>query len=379
MRLSLPRPRGLRRALFCFAFALAAVPPLAGQTPDASPTPPAPPAESERKLVIHGYLSQAFAVSDGHQVLGIPSDGTFDYRAAALQFRATMSPKDSFVLQFSQERLGESPVMEFTDSIDLDWVFYERALGSGTTVRVGRARVPFGIYNEIRFVGPLLPFFRTPDVFYPVGGYAFGSINGVVMSKSLFATHRFSLDTDLYGGQWSFLQSGVATRVLAKKGLGGQLWLNTPLRGLRFGLGGNRSTWINAVSELPGARVAHHRWAASADGSFERFRLNAEYERDTATGQDVSAAYVLGSLHLTDKLNLNLEASRAHLKLALAAFDEELDRGYAVGASYAFRPDLVLKVENHWAKGRRFEDPGVTVFNPPLTADYVIVSLSTLF
>ncbi|MFS8070041.1 MAG: hypothetical protein ACMG6S_27060, partial [Byssovorax sp.] len=166
---------------------------------------------------------------------------------------------------------------------------------------------------------------------------------------------------------------------LAKKGLGGQLWLNTPLRGLRFGFGGNRSTLVNSVTEIPGARVAHHRWAASADGSFARFRLSAEYERDTSANLYVSAAYVLGSLHLANKLDLNLEASRAHMKLALAGFDEELDRGYAAGVSYKFRPDLVLKVENHWDKGRRFEDPGVTLFSPPLTGEYLIVSLSALF
>jgi hypothetical protein len=60
---------------------------------------------------------------------------------------------------------------------------------------------------------------------------ALGSINGVVMSRSLFATHRFSLDADLYLGEWSFPQDGSAKRVLAKKGLGGQLWLHTPLPG----------------------------------------------------------------------------------------------------------------------------------------------------
>ena len=32
-------------------------------------------------------------------------------------------------------------------------------------------KIPFGIYNEIRFVGPLLPFFRAPEAFYGGGSY----------------------------------------------------------------------------------------------------------------------------------------------------------------------------------------------------------------
>jgi hypothetical protein len=351
------------------------------QTVPASEAPPpeAAPPESERKLEIHGYLSQAFANSDGHQMLGIPDDGTFDYRTAALQFRATLSPKDSFLIQFSQERLGESPIMAFANEIDLDWVFYERRLGVVTSLRVGRVRVPFGIFSEFRFVGPLLPFYRAPDVFYPVGGYAFSSVNGLMISRSLFAARPFSLDADLYAGEWSFPQDGSVERVQAKKGLGGQLWLRTPLQGLRFGFGGNRSTWSNLLNDVPGARVTHHRWVASVDGDFERFRLSAEYEEESSAGVEVVAGYVLGSLHVNDKLNLNLQASRSHLRVDLAAFDEELSRDDGAGLSYAFRPDLVAKAEYHWAKGRRFEEPGVTVFAPPLSANYVIVSLAVLF
>jgi hypothetical protein len=364
-------PRGIRRKLLWMVFGLGTA------VPGAAPADP--PAEGEKKVVIHGYLSQAFAISDPYQVLGIPTDGTFDYRTAALQFRASVSPKDSFVIQFSQERLGESPIMKVRNEIDLDWIFYEREFGAGTSLRVGRVNSPYGIYNEIRFVGPLLPFFRAPDVFYGESSFAFDSLDGVVLSKSLFAAHRFSLDADLYVGEWSFLQADHATRAKAKKGLGGQLWLNTPLHGLRFGLGGNRSTWINSLQAPPGAEVSHDRWAASVDGSFEHFRLSAEFEEDSFPDGAFEGSYALVSLHVTDKLSLSLQASQARLKLDQARYDEQIVRDYAAGLSFAFRPDLVAKVESHWTKGRSFEEPGLTLFSPPLAGRYLIVSLSTLF
>jgi len=360
---------------------------LTAGTRAAAEAPAAPPAENERKLEVHGFLSQAFAISDGYQVLGIPSEGTFDYRTAALQLRATLTAKDSIVIQVGQARLGESPIMAVRNEIDLDWIFYERQLGAGTSVRVGRIKIPFGIYNEIRFVGPLLPFFRPADAFYGEGSYVFSSINGAALSKSLFARHRFSVDADLYAGEWSFVQGDPelqqiagATRARAR-GLGGQLWLNTPLDGLRFGVGGDRSTWSNSVEAPPGVKVRHKRWVASVDGNFERFRLSAELGEHTSPGVLFASSYVLVSGHVTDKLSVNLQASRSHVKLdlVLAQLDDEIGRDYAAGLSYAFRPDLVAKVENHWTRGRNFEEPGVTIFSPALSADYVILSLSALF
>jgi hypothetical protein len=373
--LSIPaRPRRFCGTLLGMALGLAMALPCG-----AGADPPDPPPEAEKKLVIHGYLSQAFAVSDGYQVLGIPSDGTFDYRTAALQFRASVSSRDSFVIQFSQVRLGESPVMEVRNEIDLDWIFYERLLAAGTSLRVGRVRAPYGIYNETRFVGPLLPFFRAPEAFYGEASFAFDRLDGIVLSRSLFAARRFSLDADLYAGEWRFLQADKATWARAKKGLGGQLWLNTPLRGLRVGIAGNRSNWSNSLQALPGAKPAHERWAASVDGRFERFRLSAEFQRDSFPGGAFESSYALVSLHVTDELSLNLQAAQARARIALARFDEQVLRDRAAGLSYAFRPGLVVKVEGHWIKGRNFDEPGVTVFSPPLEAKYLIVSLSTLF
>jgi hypothetical protein len=117
------------------------------------------------------------------------------------------------------------------------------------------------------------------------------------------------------------------------------------------------------------------------DGNFERFRLSAELGEHTSPGVALLSSYVLVSGHVTGRLSLNLQASQSHVKFAFALvqLDDSLGRDYAAGLSYAFRHDLVVKVENHWTRGRTFEEPGVTIFSPPLTADYVIVSLSALF
>lgn len=336
-------------------------------------------ADGGAKLAIHGYLSQAYAFSDPYQVLGIPKDGTADYRTAALQFRATMSDKDAFVIQFSQERLGQSPVMKTKSEVDLDWIFYERRITDSLSVRAGKVKIPFGIYNEVRFVGPALPLFRAADVFYGEGSFTFETVNGAVLSSKLFAGHRFSLDVDLYGGEWSFLQEDNATRARAQ-GVGGQIWLKTPLQGLRVGFAGHRSTASNVLGAPEGAKQNRNKWAASLDGNFARFRVNVEFEEDSFGSGDFEAGYALASFRLSDKLSLTAQFSRSHLELGPpVGLATELGRDYAVGLSYACQRHLLLKAEHHWASGHTFETPDAGLFKPSLATQYTILSLATHF
>lgn len=335
-------------------------------------------APEEPRLVVHGYLAQAYAIASGAQILGIPTDGTFDYRTAALQFRVAVAHDDSFVLQLSQERLGESPSMRARNEVDLDWVFYQHQFGRNWSARLGKVKLPFGIYNEIRFVGPLLPFFRATDVFYGEGSYTFDSVNGAVVSSHLFTKHRFNVDADVWAGEWRLLQLDNTTFARAKNGGGGQLWLNTPVTGLRFGLGGHRSTWRDSLSVPRGQKDHHRKWAASADGNFSRLRLNAEYGQDHFDGGSFQAGYAMASVHMNDKLSLTAQASRSHVKLTGLHVDLDIVRDYAVAASYALRTSVLLKAEHHWAHGNSYDDP-LRLFIPARDSRYAILSLSVVF
>jgi hypothetical protein len=332
------------------------------------------------KVTLHGYLSQAYATTNRHQIFGIPKDGTADYRTAALQLRTEVSGRDALVLQVVHERLGNGPGHEAKDHFDLDWIFYERRVGDGMSARVGKVKIPFGIYNEIRFVGPLLPLFRAPEAFYGGGSYSFDSLNGVVASAHFFPGRRFSLDADLYAGEWTFVQRDQKTPAHAKNGLGGQIWLGTPIRGVRAGLAGHRSTVHNMLDKDPDLRERHSKWSASLDADLEHVRVNAEYSRSAFPEGHSSAAYALISWHATEKWSLTAQASRSHLVFRSPfPFDGPISRDYAIAARYAPRRSLQLKLENHWAEGHHFDAPGHSLLDPLLRSDYVILSVATFF
>ena len=380
--------RGVGPVLACGLFLLASAP--VASADDQAPPAPAPAAPApedstpeEARLQVHGYLSQAFADTDEGLLFGIPNMGTFDYRTVALQFRFAMTDHDNLVLQLSSKRLGQSPVMQVEPDVRLDWGFYERRFAGSGSFKAGRIPIPQGIYNELRDVGTVLPFYRVPFNFYQEGSYTSETLDGAQVSYTLFDSRTWPLDVHVYFGGWELTESlGGSTPIAvarAEQGLGGQLWLRTPLPGVRVGLGGQTYN-LRGGSRLPGQKDDWNSWYVSFDGEYQRVKLQAEY-RAVNIGEetDFKAFYVLAAVNVRKGLSVNALGDFGNLEFP--GLDRDLHRDWAVGVSYAFRPNLVAKVERHWAN-TFIEDDRVGGFLDPHPAgkiNYTIVSLAASF
>ncbi|MCG3115823.1 MAG: hypothetical protein LLH30_09120 [Candidatus Manganitrophus sp. SA1] len=338
----------------------------------------------ESNLSIHGYLTQAYANSSGGQILGIPQDGTTDYRTAALMFRYKMTAKDTFVLQLNHERLGESPLVE-DHTVEMDWLYYQHQLRESVIIKIGKIPIPSGIYNEVMDVGTVLPFYRPPTQFYGEVAFSSETVDGVAVSHAL-PLGAWELQTDVFAGEWDFIYviDGVVTPVRSKSALGAQFWLQTPIEGLRLGLGGNHTVDHDVPTVPPGHKQSQKDLHASLDADFEHFLFQAEYRKSDSKYHDFQDYYALAGARL-GKFQFNVMAEIATLDLptvvvpGLNFMDIKLHRDYAVGVNYKFRPDLVLKVEGHQVKTLNTEEPIVPLFMDPIKVKYYIVSLSTSF
>ena len=327
------------------------------------------------KISIHGYLNQAYAVSDGNTLFGISEDGTADYRTAALQVRTEISPNSTFALQLSHERFGESELQKFRDDVELDWVFYQHRFGA-TSIKVGRVQIPFGIYNEVRDVGTLLPFYRPSSNFYGEGAYTSETVDGILLSHRFELGAGWSLEGEVHYGDWQFIERSpdfVTREVNDSRGV--ELSLETPVPGLRVLVGGMR------YDVGTGARDGATTWETyhvSLDANLGRFKAQAEYKYiDFVTG-DYDAGYALLGFAPLDRLTFYGQVDFADLKVT--GFREgDFDDEVVVGASYAFRPDLVAKLESHWNEGYQPEFPAQNFFAPKLKTRYLILSLSASF
>ncbi|MEM8961475.1 MAG: hypothetical protein AAGD38_08360 [Acidobacteriota bacterium] len=363
------------------------------------------------ELSIHGFFTQAWARAnfvDGtttptsrEVALGIPEDGTTDYRIGALQFAYEMSEKSRMIVQLSTRAVGSSPVEQVEDEVELDWAFYEYRPNNTTRFRIGRIQIPFGIYNEIRDVGTLLPFYRPPYEVYGAGTYTSETVDGVLAAHELFTGSDWSLEIAGYYGEHEVIETRVferpPTAVLgtASDVFGAQLWLETPVEGLRFGLAGTVFALNDGSPDLRGAGEEQDadQWLGSLDLDRERWFVRAEFKlfhygmTSVFPGADIDSGYVQLGWRATEKLQIVGRAGWSETR-----FDSDLDidydeRAYGLAVNYSFHPTVVLKAEHHFDIELESLElafvPGMPT--PVITrvtgtdGDYSIVSLSVSF
>jgi hypothetical protein len=390
-----PVARGKRRRGrfgIAAALCLAVLSPLAiagsaGAEAPAAPAPALPPpaagdpapAATEGggiKINVNGSLSQAYAVSSGPTILGIPKAGTADYRVAAVQMRVAITPDDSFSIQLDHVRLGDSPAQAFESDLSVDWLFYEHRFGAAA-LRAGRVKIPFGIYNEVQEVGTLLPFYRASSDFYGIGSFATETVDGAAFSYSLDLGGGWQADADAYGGNWEFLSinSEVGlTKSKARSTLGGELWLTTPVRGLRVGAGGMHFKILTPGVPNTSSDIEH----VSLEWDLGRVVTHVEYKLRHTGDAKAQAGYAHLGWRLLGRLTANAQYELSTLRIRELPTALHLDRDFALGLSYAVRPDLVLKLEHHWNKGYGV-DAAPDFSQPAHSNRYAIASLAVSF
>ena len=376
------------------------------------------------KLQVHGYLTQAYAESkflktpDGNVAgptiiessLGIPVEGTTDYRTLALQFRYEISPKDLMIIQISSRALGFSPIEQIEDDLELDWAFYERRIKDSTYIKVGKVQIPYGIFNELRDVGTVLPFFRPAFNFYREGAFVSETVEGIVAGHTFAADSDWSLQTDIYFGEWDDFETGLAgTTVPARDidGRGFQLWLNTPLLGLRWGLGWQffkTTDGLEGEVRPVGGETRWDIWHTSVDAVFEKFIFRAEANwRHSSTSPFPIFLSPEVSFHFptfyaqfgylpTDKLRFYVQYEELTNNILSSNFTarSKTDANTVVGfaVNYFINPFVVIKAEYQETEEEAFTvlpiaPPPDIIFQPGSIqldgGSYWILSLSASF
>jgi hypothetical protein len=338
------------------------------------------------KVSIHGYLTQGWGKTSGEQFYGLSGDASTDFRYAALQLRYLPTDQDQFVVQLNHRRLGRSHITDFESDVSLNWAFYQHAFKkNATTLKIGRMPIPRGIYNELRAVGVSLPLYRPPVVFYDEGAYYSETIDGLMASRTFNESSSWSIESTVYAGGWRSLAYDTwspeysVQRVRAENALGTQLWLNTPLDGVRFGAAVQRH---NDTYD-DGTKMELKEYHVSLDATRERWFVRAEGEVQDYSGSDeLYVGYVQANVKPTEKLGITGEIQRSRDTDVIYGDGSlpssfEWHRSDGIGLSYAFHPSLVFKIEHHWDRGIQVEQPANPIMPPKFR--YVIASLSASF
>jgi hypothetical protein len=197
----------------------------------------------------HGFASQGYLKSSEYNYLGKTEDGSFEFTELGLN--ATYSPfaRTRIAVQgfaFDVGNVGD--LVPFLDYASIDYTFNDYV-----GVRAGRVRRPAGIYNHIQDVDLARTTILLPQGIYDARWRDFStSIDGGVLYGNLSLGKAGDLSYEGYVGFMNISDEGGVARVV-ENGLpafpntgldgfnrslmvGGQLWWNTPLSGLRAGL-----------------------------------------------------------------------------------------------------------------------------------------------
>lgn len=313
----------------------------------------------ESPCSFHAAINTGAGVSGRLPVLGIPSYGTFDYRTAALQFRYRLENSDLFVVQLVNRRLGVSPLQAALPDVALQWAYWQRR-GSLGTIKLGRNPMPRGLFNEVRFVGTVLPFFRPS---FEVYGEGRETVDGVVYSRTDRLTDTVSLELNVFGGS-----NEVRTQVITASGnsirafrgnvlKGAQGWLNFTPGQTR--LGGYFAQYRIDVPTSYGWR--HESLVSAETHVVPRTTLRAEGLRSYGTGpnQDRKSGYVQDVVNLSEKFDIMSELSVTNNRIFQAAPLSNVDvvatRDRAIGVTYRIGGGALVRLERHDVRGYAFD------------------------
>lgn len=197
-------------------------------------------------ISFHGFASQGFLYSDEYDYLGETTDGSFEFTEIGINATMNPFPKTRIAMQGFAFDIGDvGNFVPFLDYGSIEYTFND-AIG----LRGGRVRRPSGIYNHIQDVDLARTSVLLPQGIYDARWRDFSSsIDGGLLFGNVSLGKAGSLSYEAYGGVTNMDEDegGVAdwitdgspgaevTEFDQPLYVGGQLWYNTPVNGLRVG------------------------------------------------------------------------------------------------------------------------------------------------
>src|SRR5271170_91113 len=114
---------------------------------------------------IHGFASQGFILTtNGNNYLDNgTTNGSFQFSEIGLNFTKSLTDKLRIGMQLFAQDLGPSG----SYTVQMDWFYVDYRVTDWFGIRVGRVKIPFGLYNDIQDVDSARLPVLLPQSVYP--------------------------------------------------------------------------------------------------------------------------------------------------------------------------------------------------------------------
>lgn len=192
---------------------------------------------------IHGFISQGGMLSSHNNYFGSSSTGNFQYHELGLSIATKLSKTLRFGVQFFSRDLGELG----NNRVLLDWAFGDWRYKDYLGFRLGRIKMPVGIYNETRDVDSVRTFALLPQsVYSETFREVFVAFEGACAYGNVPVKGLGDFDYQVFGGGGNVTPDSGVARQIEESGLmniksirtsglsGAALKWNTPMDGLQL-------------------------------------------------------------------------------------------------------------------------------------------------
>jgi hypothetical protein len=364
-------------AALAVALLCSAAPGLAQSTPDEDLGSP---------LEVHGFVSQGYIKSARNEYLAKSKGrGSFEFAELGLNFTKQLSDDLRLGVQLFAHDLG--PLGGYTP--EADWFYLDYQWQDWLGIRVGRTKMPFGLYNEVNDIDVARVPILLPQSIYPVdhreflfaqtGGELYGSLRlgpvGELEYRAYYGT--------LFAENPPPPAAGITvTDIHVPYVFGGRVTWGTPLPGLRLGGSAQqlRFDWryninpdvlavlqalqllpLDVGSPLP-VQFQVTRWVGSLEFAFEGLELSAEYSRWIGEFRSRAPAllpphtvneryYAMLSYHLFTWFTPGAYFSAYYPNVDDRRGREAHQHDLALTARYDLTSHWLLKLEGHLMRG----------------------------
>ncbi len=340
---------------------------------------------SDAPVEIHGFVSQGFILGFGNEFLAASKSGSVEFSEAGLNFTRQLPPDLRTGVQLFTQDLG--PLGNYRP--DFDWYYLDYRRWDWLGVRVGRIKVPFGLYNELNDIDVARVPILLPQSIYQADHreFLFAQTGGEIYGDVALGPAG-SLEYRAYGGTLpGQLPEGPGTPGITVTDTrvpylyGGRLLWSTPLDGLVAGASG-QAVRFDAVYLLDPAVLAFlqmqqllpadqtvelpvkfrvSRWIASLQYAAYDWDVSAEYSRWTGEfysraptifpPETVNERYFLMASYRLDWFTPGVYYSGYFINVDDRKGHQNYTHDIAATTRFDLNAHCLLKLEGHYARG----------------------------
>lgn len=304
-------------------------------------------AQAEDKFNVYGFGYQDFRQSNANIVEGADRRGTWENDIFALVMSAKVSDRDTAWAQLQSKS---------NEPTEFSWAYLDHRFNDNLSARIGRIKLPYGLYNEFIDNKALQLSAVRPSAYSVRADMVHDGFSGIGIdwtTGSLFA--------QIWGGNSYNPLTAVSTDTFKdRRTMGTRITWNAPYEGLRFMFTGTQSqvedNTNNATLPPLGQIGKEYRMMYSVEYVSDRLDIKSEYNHHgtptQSSGQGVStnAWYVQGGY----KIGQWTPYARFDYFIgdqSIPSDPSSYQKDWVIGVNYKINENVNARIEEHFIHG----------------------------